>query len=264
MYPLCETLWKVSQTPNSKQQPHCTEHCTTRACLTQQQHSEPRVRTAYVHVAPLAKPRTQHTNSTVAYIANRSTTATHPHGCAYIASHCSNAVHRHRSSSLACLHCSTHRSKWAHAHTHIRGCAERARQRPVADYSKLAPRHQPQRLMAQSAAAERSPLTFPNERGEKRPLRPPSPLPKPYHHCLEPSTTRRHTARECSAALTMLAHSAPSTTAADGAVGRHREYRCGLPKQAWRQEEAAEASLAAAKAIPPLLGTIDHAAAHCP
>jgi hypothetical protein len=195
MYPLCETLWKVSQTPNSKQQPHCTEHCTTRACLTQQQHSEPRVRTAYVHVAPLAKPRTQHTNSTVAYIANRSTTATHPHGCAYIASHCSNAVHRHRSSSLACLHCSTHRSKWAHAHTHIRGCAERS-------------------------SAE----------------------------------TRRRL---------LQTRSTPSATAADGAVSRSGAQPADLPERA-RREEAAEASLAAAEAIPPLLGTIDHAAAHCP
>ena len=113
--------------------------------------------------------------------------------------------------------------------------------------------------MAQSVAAERSPLTFPNERGEKRPPR----LPKPYHHCLEPSTTQRHTARECSAARTMLARSAPSATAADSAVGRHREHPADLPNQAWR-EEAAEASLAAAKAIPPLLGTIHHAAARCP
>ena len=44
----------------------------------QQQHSEPRVRTAYIHVASLANPRTQHTDSTPAYIANRSTIAAHP------------------------------------------------------------------------------------------------------------------------------------------------------------------------------------------
>ena len=206
MYPLCETLWKVSQTPNSKQQPHCTEHCTTRACLTQQQHSEPRVRTAYVHVAPLAKPRTQHTNSTVAYIANRSTTATHPHGCAYIASHCSNAVHRHRSSSLACLHCSLHCNKWFHAHTHIRGCAERARQSPVANYPDSLRAISHSTTAADGAVirhwatlcAGRSPLNFPNERGEERPPRPPSPLPKPHHYRLEPIN---HAAAHCPRAL---------------------------------------------------------------
>ena len=64
--------------------------------------------------------------------------------------------------------------------------------------ARSATRHQPQRLIAQSVATESTPLTFAIKRGEKRPLRPPSPLPKPYHHCLGPSTTRRHAARECS------------------------------------------------------------------
>ena len=74
-------------------------------------------------------------------------------------------------------------------------------------------------------------MAFPNKRGgKKRPLRPPSPLPKPYHHCLEqPSTTRRHTARECSATYERLLATERSLLSPLSEHGEERLPRASSP-----------------------------------
>ena len=80
--------------------------------------------------------------------------------------------------------------------------------------------------------------------------------------CLEPSTTQRHTARECSAARTMLARSAtrhqPQRLIAQSVATESTPLTFPIKRGEKRPLRPA------AKAIPPLLGTIHHAAARCP
>jgi hypothetical protein len=120
----------------SRRLPTANNHTATQRVRAspQQQHSEPRVRTAHAHVASLANPRTQHTVTRLTYICqpvdHSSTSHTGVRTLPATAATPFTGVAR--AASLACIAARTATS--GSTHTHIRGCAERARQSPFANY----------------------------------------------------------------------------------------------------------------------------------